>query len=249
MRLDKFLANQGVGSRKQVKDLLKQGVITVNGAVVNRPESKVNPEIDVIALEGIPFQYMAFYYIMMYKPAGCVCAANDNINHTVLDLLAFEDRRKDLFPVGRLDKDTEGLLLLTNDGQLAHALLSPRKHVDKMYYVELRKPLLDGNITAFAKGMDIGDDVLTLPARLEVLECSADNLHCMAAAASAQVTIHEGRFHQIKRMFHALDNEVLYLKRLSMGSLILDETLKPGEYRRLTDKELLELRPNEHRKD
>jgi 16S rRNA pseudouridine516 synthase len=262
MRLDKFLANQGAGSRKQVKDLLKQGLITVNGEVVSRPETKVEPETDTIALEGIPFQYATFHYFMLHKPAGCVSATNDNVNRTVLDLLDPKDRVKDLFPVGRLDKDTEGLLLLTNDGQLAHRLLSPGKHVDKTYYVELEKPISEADVAAFAEGIDIGDEDLTLPASLETVNLMTDtltekdfvedisvadssisdnslkSLHCKEAVVAVKVTIHEGRFHQIKRMFHARNNEVVYLKRLSMGSLVLDESLPAGSYRRLTGEEV-----------
>lgn len=171
---------------------------------------------------------------MLNKPQGVVSATEDKRDKTVLDLIVSK-KRKDLFPVGRLDKDTEGLLLITNDGELAHNLLSPKKHVDKTYYVELAKPVTDTTLAALEQGVDIGEESLTLPAKTAAL--SADR-------KSLQLTIREGKFHQVKRMFHAVENEVVFLKRLSMGSLSLDETLKPGEYRVLTEEEIARLKEN-----
>lgn len=227
MRLDKFLTLSGTGSRRQVKDLLKKGLILVNGQVQKKPEFKVNPETDTVIFQGKTLRYEPFVYFILNKPEGCITATEDKKEKTVLDYIT-KERHRNLFPVGRLDKDTEGLLLITDDGELAHQLLSPRRHVDKVYLAKLALPVKAEDIDAFEKGIDIGEKNRTLPAKLQALP---DN--------QAEITIREGKFHQIKRMFEAVDNQVLKLKRLSMGELILEDTLLPGQFRQLTDKELL----------
>lgn len=232
IRLDKYLADMGVGTRSQVKNLIRKGKILVNDEVVKTPEYKVGDEDKVLA-DGVLISYLTYEYLMLNKPAGVVSATEDRREQTVLELIT-DASRKDLFPVGRLDKDTEGLLLLTNDGALAHDLLSPKKHVDKCYYAKVRGEVTAEDVQRFADGLDIGDEKKTLPAILEIL----DN----GSISEVKVTICEGRYHQIKRMFEAVDKEVLYLKRFSMGPLLLDETLKPGAYRRLTDKEIAQLK-------
>lgn len=226
LRLDKFLADCGQGTRTTVKTLVRQGVVCINGTVVKKADIKIDTEKDEIIVNGKKVQYEEFSYYMLHKPAGVVSATVDNQNKTVIELIT-EEKRRDLFPVGRLDKDTEGLLIITNDGPLANKLLAPGKHVDKTYFVRV-----DGNITEeivkhFAEGVDIGDDKLTAPAKLEIL-----------SEHEANITITEGRYHQIKRMFEAVEMEVTYLKRLSMGALRLDENLECGSYRKLTAEEL-----------
>ncbi len=231
MRLDKYLCDMGAGTRSQVKQKIRKGLVTLEGEKVTRPECQVNPGQTVL-VEGVPFIYTELEYYMLNKPAGCVSARTDGQCRTVLDLIVSK-KRKDLFPVGRLDKDTEGLLLITNDGKLAHRLLSPRHHVDKTYEAKIQGRVTEEHVKRFREGLDIGEERLTLPALLEIL--SSGEISCI------RVTIQEGKYHQIKRMFHAAGCEVLYLKRLSMGSLTLDESLQPGEYRPLTEEELAEL--------
>ena len=230
MRLDKYLCETGFGTRSQVKDLLKKGQVMVNGEVVKKPELKINETTDQILCQGKKASYQKNIYLMLHKPAGVVSATEDNREKTVLDLVRPEDRKNGLFPVGRLDKDTEGLLLLTDDGELAHRLLSPKKHVDKTYYAKIDGQVTEEHVKQFREGLDIGDDKKTLPAVLTIL--------LSGPVSEIEVTIHEGRFHQIKRMFEAVGCKVTYLKRLSMGSLVLDETLPPEEYRPLTEAEL-----------
>ncbi|MCI8745658.1 MAG: 16S rRNA pseudouridine(516) synthase, partial [Lachnospiraceae bacterium] len=217
--------------RSQVKQKIRKGLVTLEGEKVTRPECQVNSGQTVL-VEGVPFIYTELEYYMLNKPAGCVSARTDGQCRTVLDLIVSK-KRKDLFPVGRLDKDTEGLLLITNDGKLAHRLLSPRHHVDKTYEAKIQGRVTEEHVKRFREGLDIGEERLTLPALLEIL--SSGEISCI------RVTIQEGKYHQIKRMFHAAGCEVLYLKRLSMGSLTLDESLQPGEYRPLTEEELAEL--------
>lgn len=228
MRLDKYLCEAGLGTRSQVKKLLKSGTVTVNGEPALRPEQKVE-EQDKVAVAGREISAPGPEYWMLYKPAGCVSATEDRRFQTVIDLLP-ESAGKDLFPVGRLDRDTEGLLLLTNDGKLAHFLLSPRRHVDKVYYAKIQGTVTEEHVRAFQEGLDIGDEKKTLPAELVILKSGEDS--------EILVTLREGRFHQVKRMFEAVGCQVLYLKRLSMGSLKLDEALMPGECRMLTGEEL-----------
>lgn len=230
MRLDKYLCETGFGTRSQVKDLLKKGQVMVNGEVVKKPELKINETTDQILCQGKKASYQKNIYLMLHKPAGVVSATEDNREKTVLDLVRPEDRKNGLFPVGRLDKDTEGLLLLTDDGELAHRLLSPKKHVDKTYYAKIDGQVTEEHVKQFREGLDIGDEKKTLPAVLTIL--------LSGPVSEIEVTIHEGRFHQIKRMFEAVGCKVTYLKRLSMESLVLDETLPPEEYRPLTEAEL-----------
>ena len=230
MRLDKYLCETGFGTRSQVKDLLKKGQVMVNGEVVKKPELKINETTDQILCQGKKASYQKNIYLMLHKPTGVVSATEDNREKTVLDLVRPEDRKNGLFPVGRLDKDTEGLLLLTDDGELAHRLLSPKKHVDKTYYAKIDGQVTKEHIEQFREGLDIGDEKKTLPAVLTIL--------LSGPVSEIEITIHEGRFHQIKRMFEAVGCKVTYLKRLSMGSLVLDETLPLGEYQSLTEAEL-----------
>lgn len=233
MRLDKYLAQMSVGSRSEVKQMIRKGQVCINGQTAKKPESKVELAGDVITVNGTEISYAEEEYIMLHKPAGVVSATKDDREKTVIDLISGK-KRKDLFPVGRLDKDTEGLLLLTSDGVLAHKLLAPKKHVDKTYYARIQGNITEEDVQAFKEGLDIGEEKLTMPARLEILD--ADKI------SEILVTIQEGKFHQVKRMFEAVDKKVIYLKRLSMGTLLLDEGLKPGEYRKLTKDEIESLK-------
>ena len=228
IRLDKFLADMGYGTRSEVKKEIARGNVRVNGLPARKPETKIDTEKDKVMYIDQPAVYEKYEYYMLNKPAGVISAATDKKEKTVLDLIG-EKQRKDLFPVGRLDRDTEGLLLITNDGELAHRLLSPKKHVDKVYYVRVQGKLSQEDIRRLAEGIDIGEEKLTLPAQLVILKSGQ--------VSEAEITIQEGKFHQVKRMFHALGKEVVYLKRLRMGILVLDENLKPGEYRKLTEEE------------
>lgn len=238
IRLDKYLADMGLGSRSQVKQLLKKEFVLVNGTIQKSADYKIDPERDRIETGGREIIYQPYEYYMFYKPSGCITATEDAVSRTVMDYIKKEDtvKKQDLFPVGRLDKDTEGLLLLTNDGSLAHRLLSPRKHVSKTYFVILDKPVTNEEIKNLETGVSIGDAKPTLPAKLEVIDGSDRR--------AVEITITEGRFHQIKRMFHAVGKNVVYLKRLSMGTLHLDESLNPGDYRKLTDEEVQNLQCN-----
>ena len=229
IRLDKYLAELGYGTRSQVKKDIAGGQVTVNGVQAKRPEIKIDTDRDQVTYKGDAVTFEKYEYYMLNKPAGTVTATEDRSDPTVLDLLK-DQRRKGLFPVGRLDKDTEGLLLITNDGETAHRLLSPRKHVDKVYYADVRGKVTEEDVRSFAEGVDIGDEKKTLPAQLSILSSGE--------ISETRITIREGRFHQIKRMFAAVGKEVVYLKRLGMGTLTLDESLAPGEYRRLTEEEV-----------
>ena len=329
MRLDRFLAEAGAGSRSDVKKLVAKARILVNGEVCRDPARKIDEARDEVCCDGRQITYERFVYFMLNKPQGVISEsrrtqskakprdaqdagvpahgdagelanagyaagnvaagsvqavriagdaggignAGTSRVRTCIDLIR-EETHRDLFPVGRLDKDTEGLLLITDDGQLAHELLSPKKHVDKVYYVELERPLSDEERVKVETGVDIGDDTPTLPARIRMLpdrmpsagsaetvsqasgrasdgcapaSCALASDSCMRlnsaspSGCALEITIHEGRFHQIKRMFEAVGNKVTFLKRLRMGSLKLDESLAPGEYRRLTPEELTEL--------
>ena len=218
MRLDKFLANSGIGTRKEVKKIIKKKKISVNGVFVKDGKIHIDENKDVIKYENKVVGYKPFVYIMMNKPAGVISATEDNCHKTVIDLLNDKYRTYDIFPAGRLDIDTEGLLLLTNDGILSHNLLSPKKHVDKKYYVKIAKPLSENDVKTLENGIKLEENFVTKKAKVEVIS--------------------EGKFHQVKRMFKAVNNEVLYLKRVKMGNLSLDENLKLGEYRELTEEEL-----------
>lgn len=232
IRLDKYLADMGVGTRTEVKKLIHSGRIQVDGKPVKKPEIKIDSKIQQVSFDGTPVVYQEFAYYMLHKPAGVVSATKDGKEKTVLDLLPSQ-KRKDLFPVGRLDKDTEGLLLITNDGQLAHRLLAPGKHVDKVYFARIEGKVTEADVLSFSEGLDIGDEEPTLPAVLKIQK--SDTI------SEILLTIQEGRFHQVKRMFEAVGKKVLYLKRISMGSLVLDDTLAKGEFRPLTEQEIKKL--------
>ena len=241
IRLDKFLADMAVGTRSQVKDMAKRGRIQVNGETVKKTDVKVEPETDVVTLDGNRISYDAMEYYMLNKPRGVVSATEDNLHRTVVELITGtpekgKGKRKDLFPVGRLDIDTEGLLLITNDGDLAHSLLSPRRHVDKVYYAKVSGHLPEDAGQQFKEGITLLDGTPTMGAKLEIL--GEEN----RKETEVLLTIREGKFHQVKRMFEALGCKVVFLKRLSMGSLQLDESLKPGEYRPLSPEEVEGLR-------
>lgn len=233
IRLDKFLAEAGVGTRSEVKKYIRQKLVTVDLVPAKGPEQKIDEKSARVCFRGKEIIYAAYEYYLFYKPMGCVSATEDNIHKTVMDYMT-NVVRKDLFPVGRLDIDTEGLLLITNDGALAHELLSPAKHVDKTYYAKVRGRVTEKDVNLFENGVDIGDEKLTKPARLKILY--------EGDISEIELTITEGRFHQVKRMFEATGKEVLYLKRISMGSLTLPKDMEPGTYRPLTAQELESLR-------
>ncbi|WP_102263917.1 pseudouridine synthase [Mesobacillus jeotgali] len=230
MRIDKVLSNLGYGSRKDVKKLLKDGSVKVNNEIVKDAKHHVDPENDSITLNGEEIHYREFIYLMMNKPPGVISATEDNRDETVIDLLEIEDQVFEPFPVGRLDKDTEGLLLITNDGQLSHKLLSPKKHVPKTYFAVIEGEVTEKDIEAFKKGVTLDDGYETKPGELFILKSGL--------TSDIELTITEGKFHQVKRMFEAVGKRVIYLKRLSMGPLKLDETLELGEYRELSDEEV-----------
>ncbi len=235
MRLDKFLSDMGVGSRSELKRSIRKGLVMVNGQVEKDPGADVDSSAK-ISFDGSPVLYQSFEYYMMNKPTGVISASEDRRQKTVLDLMD-NRKRKDLFPAGRLDRDTEGLLLITNDGQLAHRLLSPKHHVDKCYFVRVTGSLDDADVQRFATGIQYDETLTAMPAKLRILKSGSE-------FSTAETIIQEGKFHQIKKMFAALGNgrEVVYLKRLSMGPLTLDPALAPGEYRALTEKELAALK-------
>lgn len=234
LRLDKYLTELGAGTRSEVKKQIKAGLVTVNGAVAKKPEQKVDETGDEVCLRGERLLYIAFEYYLFHKPAGCVSATQDNMHRTVMDYLS-DTARGDLFPVGRLDLDTEGLLLITNDGALAHALLSPSRHVAKTYYARVQGVVDETDVNFFKNGVDIGEEKPVRPADLVILGCKED-------VSEITLTITEGKFHQVKRMFEAVGKKVLYLKRISMGPLVLPEDLAPGAYRKLTAEELAALK-------
>jgi 16S rRNA pseudouridine516 synthase len=245
-RLDKILAHVGLGTRSEIKQLVRRGAVLVNGAVAKDSGMQVNPQQDKLEVDGAPILYREHVYLMMNKPPGVVSATEDTRERTVVDLLDKAYRHFSVFPVGRLDKDTEGLLLLTNDGALAHRLLSPRKHVPKTYYARVlgRVDAADGE--AFKRGVTLDDGYTTLPAELEILSQGGGDGESGSGGDSEEhsevlLTIVEGKFHQVKRMFIAVGKRVDYLKRLSMGSLKLDESLRPGEVRELREDELARL--------
>ncbi|MCM3002854.1 pseudouridine synthase [Priestia koreensis] len=236
MRIDKLLANVGYGSRKEVKGLLKSGAIKVDGERVKDAKQHVDPNQQQVTVYDEVVVYKEFVYLMMNKPPGVISATEDHQHQTVVDLLEIEDAVFQPFPVGRLDKDTEGFLLLTNDGQLSHQLLSPKKHVPKTYYATINAPVTEEDQKAFAKGVTLDDGYLTKPAELTIL-ASGDT-------SEIELTIVEGKFHQVKRMFESVGKKVTYLKRLSMGSLQLDPDLELGEYRELDEEEIELLKGN-----
>ena len=225
LRLDKFLCDAGIGSRSQVKVFLKQGLVKVNGEIIKKPEFKVEEERDNVTFRGKEIKYRKYVYYMLNKPKGVVSATKDNLDRTVTDLIK-DSGHQNLFPVGRLDKDTEGLLIMTNDGDLAHRLLSPKRHVDKVYYVELDKILTEEGRRMLETGIDIGEEKPTLPANAQRI-----------TDTSLYLTIREGKYHQVKRMLKAVWCEVTYLKRIAMGAISLDKNLPCGCYRELTEEE------------
>ena len=229
-RLDKIIANMGRATRREVKEMVRQGRVSVDGIVVSVAEMKIDPAAAEIQIDGMVLRYENFTYLLLHKPAGVVSATEDTRERTVLDLLPAELRKRDLAPVGRLDKDTEGLLLLTNDGELNHRLTGPRYHVEKTYYAEVDGCLEPADVTRFASGIALSD-FTCLPAKLEIL-----------TERSCRVTVQEGKFHQVKRMLGFCGKPVIYLKRLSMGPLKLEETLPVGAFRPLTPQEVVSLR-------
>lgn len=229
-RLDKVLSNMGYGSRKDVKKIIKAGRVKVNNTILNKNDYKVNPYEDIITVDGIELKYREYIYLMMNKPKNVVSSTDDPLNSTVLDLIDEEYLIFKPFPAGRLDKDTEGLILLTNDGKLAHRILSPKNQVGKTYYVEVNGFVDESHIKRFREGIVLDDGYKTLPANLDIIQ---EDLF-----SKVKLTIKEGKYHQVKRMFQAVNMEVVYLKRLSIGTLELDEKLALGEYRELTEKEI-----------
>ena len=255
VRLDKFLADAGKGTRSEVKKFIQKGQIQVNGIPAKKPELKVDPNKDTVVFAGETVSAAPeFVYYLLNKPAGCVSATEDRNDRTVMEYVPSD--RKGLFPVGRLDKDTEGLLLITDDGMLAHELLAPGKHVDKTYFVRVEGEVTQEALEKLKTGVDIGEKNLTMPAKAEIVggsfrEETSENIRKTARVrrenlpevyTELHLTIHEGKFHQVKRMMAAVGTPVIYLKRIAMGSLTLPDDLKKGEYRPLTDDEVRELR-------
>ncbi|WP_261130703.1 pseudouridine synthase [Bacillus sp. Marseille-Q3570] len=230
MRIDKLLANMNYGSRKEVKKLLKNGLVKVDGEILKDGKSHVDPETATITVGEEIVNYIKHIYVMMNKPNGVISATEDNHHKTVVDLLDEEVALHKPFPVGRLDKDTEGLLILTNDGQLSHRLLAPKKHVPKTYYAKIDGIVTEDDRSLFKKGVELDDGYVTKPAELII--------HMSDTQSEIELTITEGKFHQVKRMFEAVDKKVTYLKRLQMGSLKLDPSLSQGQYRFLTTDEI-----------
>lgn len=229
IRLDKYLADMSVGTRAEVKKYIRQGKVKIDGEIVKSPERKIDASTQSVCYDGKNIVYKQFEYYMLNKPSGVISATTDAKEKTVVDLIETKIR-KDLFPVGRLDKDTEGLLLITNDGELSHRLLSPKKHVDKVYYAKVEGVVTPEDQRIFAEGVAIGEGEVTKPAKLDILSSGM--------ISEIELTIQEGKFHQVKRMFEAVGKKVIYLKRLSMGTLQLDDGLASGEYRTLTQEEL-----------
>lgn len=229
-RIDKILSNLGYGSRSEIKKYCKQGSVVVNRSEVSNPGTQVDTENDEILFNGEEVIYREYIYLMMNKPAGYISATTDKYDPTVLDLIDLSYLAFEPFPVGRLDKDTEGLLVLTNDGKLSHRVLSPKKHVPKTYYAKIDGVVTEEDVEAFLEGVVLDDGYKTMPSQLNILKSDDES--------EIELTIHEGKFHQVKRMFESVGKKVVYLKRLSMGNLKLDESLELGEYRELTDEEV-----------
>lgn len=228
MRLDKFLSGQLAVSRADAKELIKKRLVTVNGETAKLYDMKIDPAADAVCSEGVRLIYRKYVYIMLNKPAGVICATRDRLSDTVLELIPAEIRRKDLFPAGRLDKDTEGFVLITDDGEFAHNMLSPKKHVDKRYFAVMENPVSKEDAELFASGITIDGGEKCLPAELEFT----------ANPKEVYITLREGKYHQIKRMAEAVGNKIVFLKRISIGGLALDEALKKGECREIAPEEL-----------
>lgn len=235
MRLDKYLAEAGLGSRKEVKTILKTGKVIVNEKVVKDGKCQVDVNKDQVSYRGQSLSYQEFYYYLLNKPAGVVSATKDNLDKTVVQLLKGQDFREDIFPVGRLDKDTEGLLLLTNDGGMSHNLLSPKKHVEKEYFAQILGQVTEETVQDFAKGLTLKSGEVVKPGELLIEKSDQEN-------SEIRLIIHEGKFHQVKRMFEAVGMKVTYLKRIRMGSLELDKSLNLGDYRPLKSEEIAKLK-------
>jgi 16S rRNA pseudouridine516 synthase len=233
-RLDKVLVHMGIGTRKEIRKLAKAGRIKVNGSVSDDPGLHVLPEEDKITVDGETIDYREHIYLLMNKPQGVISATEDRNEEVVTDLLEPEHRVFEPFPVGRLDKDTEGLLLLTSDGKLSHQLLSPKKHVPKTYYAEVDGLVTEEDAIAFKNGVTLDDGYETMPGELTILSAGP--------RSEVELTIYEGKYHQVKRMFEAVGKKVVFLKRIAMGTLSLDPDLEPGEYRELTPEELASLK-------
>lgn len=230
-RLDKVLSNLGYGTRKEVKAIVKDRLVEVDGVAVSDSGMKIDPEKSKIIVSGELINYKKFVYLLMNKPDGVVSATFDNYDETVIDLLEPDHQVFKPFPVGRLDKDTVGLLLITNDGELNHRLIAPKWHVDKVYYAEIDKTVTEGDIKAFKEGIVLDDGYKCLPAKLEILEADENG-------SKVNVTIQEGKFHQVKRMFISRDKNVVYLQRIKFGPIELDKDLEEGTYRELSEKEV-----------
>lgn len=227
-RLDKYLANMGVGTRTQVKEFIKKGRVSIDDNIIKSPETKFNENSQIVALDGVRINFVKYEYYMLNKPSGVVSATVDNINKTVISLI--NSKRKDLFPIGRLDKDTQGLIIITNDGEIAHKMLSPKHHVSKVYYAEIEGIVDENDVKLFAQGLKVDDEFNAMPAKLEIIK-SGD-------ISQIKLEIFEGKFHQVKRMFEAVGKKVIFLKRISMGEIKLDNSLKAGEFRQLNKDEL-----------
>lgn len=231
MRLDKYLVHTGQGSRSEAQKLVRGKRVKVNDEVIKKPEYNLDPLKDIVKVRDVVVDYAEFYYYILNKPQGYITATEDPRQETVMDLLDEVTRGRNLAPVGRLDKDTEGLLVLTNDGKFNHDMLSPKKHVDKVYYAEVTGCVTLEDCKAFEAGIDIGEHKTCMPAKLEIIEVEQD-------ASKVYITIKEGKFHQVKRMMHSVGKEVIFLKRVKMGALDLPKDLETGEYRKLTETEL-----------
>lgn len=230
MRLDKYLADMGIASRKELKQIIRSGRVKINGRAVTVPETKLDPDSDSVSLDGEALGYAKFHYYIMDKPAGVVTATEDKKQNTVLDLVSPEMRRMGLFPVGRLDKDTSGMLLLTDDGDFAHRVISPKSEVNKLYYAKVDGTPDENDVKAFREGIELRDGFKCLPAGLEII-----------APGEVLVTVMEGKYHQVKRMLASRGTPVLELRRLSIGKVRLPDNLGPGGYRELSEQELLDI--------
>lgn len=240
MRLDKLLSHGGFGSRKEVKQLLKKKQVTVNGVRMTDGKEQVAENHDEVMVNGELVHYQAYYYYLLHKPQGVISATEDPAHRTVIDLLAKADYRSDLFPVGRLDKDTTGLLVITNDGEFSHQLLSPKKHVPKRYLAEINGLVTEADGQRFAEGITISGGEVCQPAKLEIIQVNVEE-----ETSTIRVTITEGKYHQVKRMFEAVGKQVKQLHRETMGGLVLDPSLAPGSYRQLSPPELAQLQAKE----
>ncbi|NFN95078.1 rRNA pseudouridine synthase [Clostridium botulinum] len=236
-RLDKIISNLGYGSRKEAKVLARKGLIEVDGKIIKDSSVTIDPEKSVVKINGEEIFYRKYIYLMMNKPTGVISATHDSKDETVIDLLELDHQIFNPFPVGRLDKDTVGLLLLTNDGEFNHRMISPKWHVDKVYYAKIDKEVNEKDQQAFKKGVVLDDGYKCLEAKLDIISASPEG-------SEVRITIQEGKYHQVKRMFEACDKKVVYLKREEFGGLILDENLEEGEYRELSDEELAILNKN-----